>query len=351
MGGVPGEVHGSGSLYEYSLIPAWFQNERVWHVGKGVELAYHYQTAIILSTVLYLPVLWALNQHMKHRRPKRMALFTFVWNMILSGFSLLGVVLLTLGQWSLLLELTVAEADYYPTTRVVITTFALTKVFEFGDTVLLVLKKKPLSFLHLYHHIFTALFCWHAQVVDASYAHFFAIFNLGIHSAMYFYYAMCTVLSVFPANQESDLTPSNRSLSMKFRYALKGVLQAARPYITISQVIQMFAGLIISTKASLSSSTPEPEKSNAYIATFMYCSFAYLFSQFFVVSYILPKKKVDTPDLTIDAKQTRSVAELQAVERAPLGQGLVQCKKLPERHGGVLSVDTTRMRSAGLAGM
>ena len=43
--------------------------------------------------------------------------------------------------------------------------FVLSKPLELFDTVFIVLRKKPLIFLHWYHHVTVLLFCWH------SYAH------------------------------------------------------------------------------------------------------------------------------------------------------------------------------------
>ena len=40
--------------------------------------------------------------------------------------------------------------------------FIFSKIPELGDTVFIVLRKKPLIFLHWYHHVTVLLFCWHA---------------------------------------------------------------------------------------------------------------------------------------------------------------------------------------------
>jgi elongation of very long chain fatty acids protein 6 len=36
------------------------------------------------------------------------------------------------------------------------------------DTLFIVLRKKPLIFLHWYHHITVLLFCWHAFATQSS---------------------------------------------------------------------------------------------------------------------------------------------------------------------------------------
>jgi fatty acid elongase 3 len=67
------------------------------------------------------------------------------------------------------------------------------KLWEFIDTVFLVLKKRPLEFLHVYHHSATAafayLFLW--KPISSSWS--VLLLNLGVHVLMYYYYAVSSV--------------------------------------------------------------------------------------------------------------------------------------------------------------
>ena len=68
--------------------------------------------------------------------------------------------------------------------------FGLSKLAELGDTIFVILRKRPLTFLHVYHHSTVLLFTWYLCAQVAPVGRWFSTMNLFIHSIMYSYYAL-----------------------------------------------------------------------------------------------------------------------------------------------------------------
>jgi elongation of very long chain fatty acids protein 6 len=62
--------------------------------------------------------------------------------------------------------------------------FTVSKLFELFDTVLLVLRKKHVMFLHWYHHATVLLYTWFSYSARNPGIYFIAM-NYSVHAVMY----------------------------------------------------------------------------------------------------------------------------------------------------------------------
>eukprot|EP01116_Phalansterium_solitarium_P010202 TRINITY_DN24729_c0_g1_i1.p1 TRINITY_DN24729_c0_g1~~TRINITY_DN24729_c0_g1_i1.p1 ORF type:complete len:300 (+),score=111.94 TRINITY_DN24729_c0_g1_i1:159-1058(+) len=71
--------------------------------------------------------------------------------------------------------------------------FYLSKFYEFIDTYILILRKKPTIFLHLFHHFSTALLVWHGLQSGLAVQWIPNVLNMSVHVLMYYYYLAQTL--------------------------------------------------------------------------------------------------------------------------------------------------------------
>ena len=138
---------------------------------------------------------------------------------------------------------------------------------ELVDTFFIVVHKKPLIFLHWYHHITVLLYCYHSYVTTSPPGIFFVVMNYSVHATMYGYYFL---------------------MAMKMRPKWFNPI-----VITIFQISQMIVGVAV-TLAGFYYYKTDPtcgiEKENNTAAFVMYGSYLFLFLQFFFGRYYGKKK-------------------------------------------------------------
>jgi len=167
--------------------------------------------------------------------------------------------------------------------------FGFTKYLELIDTVFLILRKRPLSFLHWYHHTTVLLYTWYAVYLQIPCGIQFATVNCFVHTIMYGYYYLASI----------------------------GHRPSWGQYVTQIQLAQMLVGfLLMATWAKYyflddqNYGTPHlyGGRHHAIIVTaagmIMYFSYFLLFVQFYVNRFLSTKK-----DSSTDKKKDSSTDE------------------------------------------
>lgn len=233
----------------------------------------------ITCSVVYVIVIFGVREFMKRRPPFELRIPLILWNSGLAIFSIFGAyrmnqellwVLSKHGLEHSLCKATFCQAPF----GLWVVLFAVSKIAELGDTVFIVLRKRPLLFLHWFHHILTLIYVWVTYVERVASGRWFITMNYNVHALMYSYYAL---------------------RAMNFRIPKKISIT-----LTSLQTMQMVAGLKVNIAVFLLKSRGTPcsqSYGNVCLALAMYFCYFILFSLYFYNTYIAKKSKT-SPEKT-----------------------------------------------------
>ncbi|XP_075831226.1 very long chain fatty acid elongase 3 [Microtus pennsylvanicus] len=155
-----------------------------------------YWVTSFLIVLIYLLLIFVGQNYMRPRKSFSLQGPLILWSFCLAIFSILGAVRTWKFMGTLLftrgLQQTVCFANYVDDTIVKFWSciFVLSKVVELGDTVFIVLRKRPLIFIHWYHHSTVLLFTSFGFKNKLPSGGWFMTMNFGVHSIMYTYYTL-----------------------------------------------------------------------------------------------------------------------------------------------------------------
>lgn len=234
----------------------------------------------IYAVVLYGVMIVGGQSYFKERKPWNWRTALALWNLSLSVFSWLGFIhtlphlLHNIATHSVRdVVCSDPEVAYGSGANGFwVQMFALSKFPELIDTLFIIVHKKPLIFLHWYHHVTVLLYCWHSYVSSSPVGLFFVVMNYGVHAIMYGYYFLMAV-----------------KCKPKWFNA---------KWITFAQISQMVGGVTITFASFFYLLTDENEEQPCWVrventtyATLMYASYLLLFLQFFFKRYGIRGKK------------------------------------------------------------
>lgn len=152
------------------------------------------------SVAIYLLMIPLLKQFMKNRKPFKLTGLVVLHNLFLSlsSFVLLGLMSLSLYRKYLRTDAISTICDPAGDDVVGRLTYLyvinyMLKYYELIDTAILILKGKPVIFLHWFHHPATLILCWTQLYSGTGIQWTVIVPNLIVHTVMYLYYAMAAL--------------------------------------------------------------------------------------------------------------------------------------------------------------
>eukprot|EP00606_Chrysophyceae_sp_TOSAG23-5_P001468 GSChrysophyteH2.ASY1.ANO1.261.1 assembled CDS len=253
-----------------------FEFEKNFNADKFLIFAANNYIIPGVALAIYLSFCFGVRRIMEGRQAFDLRTPLAIWNAMLSGFSFLGMcrtVPFLLGSIFLnpykdTICIDPRTSWGHGPTGLWVMLFIFSKLPELVDTVFIVLRKRPLIFLHWYHHVTVLLFCWNAYATLAGTGLYFVAMNYSVHALMYGYYCL-TALHLCPKSFPTIL-------------------------ITLSQIAQMFVGTGVCCSAWYYwyiGNTCHNDITNLIAGGIMYGSYLYLFTAFAFRRYAPRKPK------------------------------------------------------------
>ncbi|GMR46554.1 hypothetical protein PMAYCL1PPCAC_16749, partial [Pristionchus mayeri] len=143
----------------------------------------------------YLMTIFMLKQLMKDRPPFQLIGPIKVWNLtiaLLSGVCTAGMTgeflttFFTKGVNPSLCS--TGDTFFHGRNGWFLWCYHIIRLFEFTDTLFIILRKQPLLFIHWYHHALTLFVSWFCYARPSPYTRYAIYINAIIHTVMYTYY-------------------------------------------------------------------------------------------------------------------------------------------------------------------
>jgi elongation of very long chain fatty acids protein 6 len=225
----------------------------------------------IQLSIIYVVIVFGTKFFMRNRPPLSLYYPLNAWNFFLAAFSIWGTIKLTpeffgtVGNKGLVHSyckidgFTKGENGYW------VYLFILSKTVELIDTIFLVLRKRPLMFLHWYHHILTMIYAFYSYPISPGFNRWGIYLNFFVHAFMYSYYFLRSMKIRVPG----------------FIAQLITTLQILQFIISVGILAHL--GVLIYLQNVNCDFVP-----NVFaLATFMDVTYLILFINFFLQSYIL----------------------------------------------------------------
>ncbi|KAK0402798.1 hypothetical protein QR680_016538 [Steinernema hermaphroditum] len=171
---------------------------------KAIVLMSDFLPYSLAASLVYIVVVFSLQRLMLNRKPFSLKWPLVFWNAGLAVFSVLGSYYSTVDVIEMAMEHSSLSATYCLLGTAMTGKngfwgylFTLSKLAEFGDTLFIVLRKKPLIFLHYYHHVVTLNFTVFGYAGNNAFTVWLLWLNYLVHSVMYLYY-MLSAMGIQP---------------------------------------------------------------------------------------------------------------------------------------------------------
>ncbi|VDL70438.1 unnamed protein product [Nippostrongylus brasiliensis] len=193
--------------------------------------------------VAYIVTIFSIKFYMRDRKAYDLQLPLNIWNGMLALFSALGffytfpVFLRVAYKYGIThTHLHISEVYTDKSCGYWVLLWVLSKIPELVDTIFIVLRKRPLMFMHWYHHALTGYYAIVNYHEDNAHMFWVVWMNYGIHAAMYSYYLLRSLRVRVPPQVAQIITTSQM---IQFVVAIAAQLHVG--FLSVTSIQQKYA--------------------------------------------------------------------------------------------------------------
>uniref|UniRef100_A0A915P087 Elongation of very long chain fatty acids protein n=1 Tax=Meloidogyne floridensis TaxID=298350 RepID=A0A915P087_9BILA len=241
-----------------------YENSKQWLMD--------YESLLLKCVFVYIVAIFSLKFVMANRKPFDLQMPLIIWNGLLAVFSIAGFIRITPTFISTIMNKGIAhtyteigELQKDPIAGYWAFAWCVSKIPELIDTLFVVLRKRPLMFMHWYHHALTGYFAFVTFYEENAYMVWVVWLNYFIHSFMYSYYCARAIRIRVPP-QLAQLLTFAQICQFMITHAVMGHLL----WLCYSNTNKVYA----------------VTKRGFFIGAFMEVTYILLWFRFYYISYI-----------------------------------------------------------------
>jgi len=199
--------------------------------GRSKRWLMNHEGVLLKCVAAYIVAIFGIKFVMTDRKPFGLQTLLAVWNALLAVFSIAGFVRMTPTMFKVISEkglsytyTDISELFTDKTAGYWAFVWCVSKIPELIDTLFIVVRKKPLMFMHWYHHALTGYFSFVTFYEDNAYMIWVVWLNYFIHSWMYAYYCARALNYKIPP-QFAQLLTGAQIVQFMITHAVMGALQ------------------------------------------------------------------------------------------------------------------------------
>ncbi|KAI6217601.1 Elongation of very long chain fatty acids protein [Aphelenchoides besseyi] len=189
---------------------------------RSIQWLQDHQTFMLVTIVVYLTTILGIRRWLENRKGFELRTALTLWNAGQAVFSVIGVMNTAPMLWHVIqthgFSYTYTHINEFhrdPQAGYWAFLWVVSKFTDLGDTIFIVLRKRPLTLMHVWHHVAAVFGVFISYSLGNAFLDWYVTLNYLVHSWMYTYFALRAMNFNVPG-RAAELVTLAQILQMSF---------------------------------------------------------------------------------------------------------------------------------------